>query len=231
MSVPVITADELILIRGGRQLCRGCTVTVPATELTVIVGPNGSGKTTLLEALAGLREPAGGGVRQLVDPPFGYLPQRPSFRGGFTVIETLRYYRQFTPRGRGLSPEDVLAKVGLTGRGGDPVDALSGGMTRLFALAVALIGDPAVLLLDEPMSGLDPQMRDAIVGILRAERDRGRAVVMVTHALETISPIADHVVLLGGDSTTRSGPLAQLLEETDTGGLADLYRSVTEWDL
>jgi ABC-type multidrug transport system ATPase subunit len=231
MSVPVITAEELTLIRGGRQLCTGCTVTVPATELTVIVGPNGSGKTTLLETLAGLRNPAGGDVRQLVDPPFGYLPQRPSFRGGFTVVETLRYYRQFTPIEAGLSPEDALTKVGLTERGEDPVDALSGGMTRLFALAVALIGDPAVLLLDEPMSGLDPQMRDAIVGVLQAERDRGRAVVMVTHALETVSAIADHVVVLGGGSAIRSGSFVQLLEESDTRGLADLYRSVTESDL
>ena len=230
MSVPVIAAEDLTLIRGGRQLATGCTMAVPAAELTVIVGPNGSGKTTLLETLAGLRDPAGGHVRQLVDPPFGYLPQRPSYRSGFTVEETLRYYQQFTSRGDDISLQDVLASVGLTGRGPDPVDALSGGMTRLFALAVALVGDPAVLLLDEPMSGLDPQMRDAVVGVLRAERDRGRAVVMVTHALETVSPIADHVVVLSSSSTVRAGSFPRLQAETGTQGLADLYRSVSGAD-
>jgi ABC-type multidrug transport system ATPase subunit len=230
MSAPAISAESLTLIRGGRQLCIACDLGIPTGRLSVIVGPNGSGKTTLLEALAGLRRPAHGQVEHRVDPPLGYLPQRPRFRGGFSLLETIGYYRELAAPGAPTSAADVLDRVGLGGRAHDPVEALSGGMTRLLGVAVALVGDPQVLLLDEPTGGLDPQMRDAILAIVRQERDSGRAVVMVTHALEAVDPITDEVVVMGDATSVRTGAKAALLEATGTRTLAGLYQHLMVTD-
>lgn len=230
MTVDAIAATDLTLVRGGRRLCTGCDVSVPVGECTVIVGPNGSGKTTLLESLGRLRQPTAGRIEHFVDPPLGYLPQRPGFRRGFTVAETLEYYQQLTGRRDGPPIERLLERVGLSGRADDPVGGLSGGMTRLVGLAVALVGDPAVLLLDEPTSGLDPQMRDVITGLLAAEGDRGRTVVMVTHALEAVDPIADRGVVMGDGAMVRAGSVTELLAETATESLPTAYRRLMEAD-
>jgi ABC-type multidrug transport system, ATPase component len=228
MTVTAISAVGLTLTRGGRQLCVDCDLELPVGELTVVVGPNGSGKTTLLQTLAGLRTPTAGRVVHHVDPPLGYLPQRPAFRAGFTVAETLEYYRQLAPAGGRASVPALLERVGLGGRADDPVDGLSGGMMRLFAVGVALIGDPPVLLLDEPTGGLDPQMRDAIVAIVSEEREGGRAVVLVTHGLGAIDPLVDRVVVMGEPASVTVGAKDTLCEQTGTGTLEGLYRQLTE---
>ena len=228
MTVDAISASALTLVRGGRVLCSGCDVSVPVGKCVVIVGPNGSGKTTLLEVLGGLRDPTAGRVDHLVDPPFGYLPQRPGFRRGFSVAETLRYYRRLTGSRAGPPVSRLLERVGLSDRAEDPIGGLSGGMTRLFALAVALVGDPAVLLLDEPMSGLDPRMRDSIIALLAAERDRGRTVIVVTHALEAVDPIADWGVVMGGGAKVQAGSVADLMARTASEGLPGAYRGLLE---
>jgi ABC-type multidrug transport system ATPase subunit len=224
---PVVTVADLRRGFGDVTVLDGVSLAIGPGTLVSLVGPNGSGKSTLLRIVAGVLAADEGrvdvtsrGVR-----PVGYLPQQPSFRAGFSVGDTLRFYADLLgpEAARDVDVEAVLDQVGLAEVRSRKVEALSGGMTRLLGLAQALLGDPAVLVLDEPASGLDPAISTHIFETVRALADDGRAVLLASHDLVSVERTADRVVVLDRGAFVAEGAPADLVEAADAEGLVDAF--------
>lgn len=215
-------ADAALVVDSVRRSFGDLTVlsdvsfTADNGTVSCLVGPNGSGKTTLLRVVAGLLAADQGTVTLPAagDRTVGYLAQTPAFRPQFTLAETVEFYGALA--GAEADPETVLDRVGLAAVADRRVGALSGGMTRLFGIAQATIGDPPVLVLDEPSSGLDPTMTEHVGSVVRDLADEGRTVLLATHELGTVDRIGDTVLLLdGGEIRVGAAPDA-LRRETDS---------------
>ena len=195
---------------------------VRAGEIFGLLGPNGAGKTTTLKMLLGFVKPtsghaliAGERVGTVASRrKLGYLPENPA------LYEFLRgdEYLVFAGRLCGLSgaearrrAADLLERVGLTGRADRPIRKFSKGMVQRLALAQALIGDPSIVILDEPMSGLDPIGRKDVRDLILKLRDEGRTVLFSTHILSDVEAICDRVGILVEGRLTDCGALADLV--------------------
>ena len=197
-------------------MLRGISLRVYPGECHLVVGPNGAGKSTLLRVLAGLARPTSGSVALSGQSPGGHPAAR---RGiGFLGHQSLLYddltaaeNLELAARLYGLAdgPSLVargLAAVGLTDRAGDPVRRLSRGLVQRVAIARSLLHGPALLLLDEPFTGLDPVATGQVVSVLRAELSLGRAMVLVSHDVREAWGLATHAHALVGGSFAISGP-------------------------
>ncbi|EPD56550.1 ABC transporter ATP-binding protein [Streptomyces sp. HGB0020] len=198
---------------GGFEAVRGISFTVGRGEVFALLGTNGAGKTSTVELLEGLARPAGGRVRVLGHDPYeeraavrprtGVMLQEGGFPSELTVAETTRMWAGCVS---GARPEDeALALVGLTGRSGVRVKQLSGGERRRLDLALALLGRPEVLFLDEPTTGLDAEGRRDTWELVRALRDGGTTVLLTTHYLEEAEALADRLAILHEGSVAATG--------------------------
>jgi len=221
---PYLSTDDLTKSYGDVTAVDGVTLDVPGNAVTGLVGPNGSGKTTLLELLLGVERPTLGTVSYGGPEAvrrFGYLPQRPTFRPGFTVAETTAFYAGLVDD----DPERLLESVGLGAVADRPVTGLSGGMTRLLGIAQALAGDPPVMVLDEPASGLDPAMSERIFEVVESIAAEGRAVVLSSHELPLVERTADRLAVLEAGDLRTTGSPAELRERTG-GPLHETFTSL-----
>ena len=177
---------------GGFEAVRGISFTVPRGEIFALLGTNGAGKTSTVELLEGLAAPSAGTARVLghdpyreraaVRPRIGVMLQEGGFPNDLTVAETVRMWAGCTSNARPAA--EALAATGLTGRERVRVKQLSGGERRRLDLALALLGRPEVLFLDEPTTGLDAEGRRDTWDLVRALRDGGTTVLLTTHYLE-----------------------------------------------
>ncbi len=190
-----------------------------------LLGPNGAGKTTLLRLLATALPPSHGRVSVLgLDPDvpaertgirrqLGYLPQETGFPRGFTAFAFVDYIallKEWTePAARHTEVRRVLALVGLSDLGPKRIRAMSGGQRRRVALAQALLGSPAVLILDEPTSGVDPEQRVTLRTVL-AEIARTSIVVLSTHQTEDVAALCERVIVLDRGRIRYDGPVTDL---------------------
>ncbi|MFD1047908.1 ABC transporter ATP-binding protein, partial [Kibdelosporangium lantanae] len=164
-----VVIDGLHVVRGGRAVIRDVSFAVPRGTVTGLLGPNGCGKSTLMRAIVGVQVVASGEVRVLGHPAgrrilrdrIGYATQDPAMYADLTVRENLRYFAKVLGAHRG-TVDDAVDQVGLTGSADILVGALSGGQRARANLAVALLGTPELLVLDEPTVGSDPQLRDEL---------------------------------------------------------------------
>ncbi|SFB83474.1 ABC-type multidrug transport system, ATPase component [Halobiforma haloterrestris] len=222
---PVLEATDVDHAYGSVSVLEDLSMAVDAGAVTALVGPNGSGKTTLLRVLAGLLEPTSGSVAyegREATRRIGYLPQQPAFRPGFTVLETLAFYSSLV----GADADDAMARletVGLADAADRPVEALSGGMTRLAGIAQATIGDPPVVVLDEPASGLDPGMSRHVFEITSEFAAEGTAVLLSSHDLGLVDRVADEVAILDEGRIVRRGPPAALRADLGVDSLRGVY--------
>ena len=197
----MIRASDLRLVLDGHVVLDGVTFAIEAGESVALVGPNGSGKTSILRCLLGL-VPFGGtatigghdvvrravAARSLV----GYVPQKAAF-GDATAREALA----FVARLRGVDPGHataLLADVGLAAHATERVRTFSGGMQQRLALAIALIGDPPVLLLDEPSASLDQEGQQRLHRVVARLRDEGRTLLMASHRREEVESLTDRAL-------------------------------------
>jgi ABC-type multidrug transport system ATPase subunit len=203
------------------------SLTVERGEVVAIVGPNGSGKSTLLHVLAGISRPTGGSVtvprRAGGARSVGYLPQQPAFREGFSARDTLEFYADLLDDVDEADVAATLDRVGLSEVADRAVGSLSGGMTRLLGLGQAVLGDPAVLVLDEPGSGLDPAMVERLFEVVGNLAGEGTAVVVASHELPAVESHAETVYLLDEGGFVADGSPAALLEETDSASLSEAF--------
>jgi Cu-processing system ATP-binding protein len=187
-------------------------VSVKAGEVVALLGPNGSGKTTSIKAAAGLIHPSSGRVligddrRPAIDPlsrrQCAFLPQRVAFPDGLTGRQVIAFYARL----RGVASRraaDVLDVTGLAAAASRPVSTYSGGMTQRLALAVAMLPDAAVLLLDEPTAALDPQGLDVFYRLIDDGRAKGQTVLFSSHQMNDVRRIADRSIVL--DNTAANG--------------------------
>lgn len=216
---------------GDVEVLRDLSATIDAGDVACLVGPNGSGKTTLLRIVAGLLEPTAGDVDIVDEVPadrrrVGYLPQQPAFRPTFTVSETLSFYATLVPGETDVQAR--LEQVGLGPVADRRVAALSGGMIRLLGIAQTVVGEPPLLVLDEPASGLDPTMSRQVTGAIDEIAAAGDTVLLATHDLGAVERIADEVLVLDRGDIVAAGPPTDLLAETETDALADAFAALTE---
>jgi ABC-2 type transport system ATP-binding protein len=190
---------------GSLRALDGITFEVRDGEFFGFLGPNGAGKTTALEIIEGIRRPTSGEVRVLgVDPRreadrvkrvIGVQLQAASYFSLLTIEEILELFGSFYPKRR--SPAELLDLVGLTDKRKAYVRQLSGGQQRRFSVAAALVNDPQVMFLDEPTTGLDPQMRHGVWELLRRlNREEGKTIVLTTHYMEEAELLADRVAII-----------------------------------
>ncbi|MEU5275853.1 ABC transporter ATP-binding protein [Streptomyces asoensis] len=189
---------------GGFEAVRGISFHVDRGEIFALLGTNGAGKTSTVELLEGLAPPDGGRItvlghdpyteRAAVRPRTGVMLQEGGFPSELTVAETARMWAGCVS---GARPVDAtLVLVGLAGRAGVRVKQLSGGERRRLDLALAVLGDPEVLFLDEPTTGLDAEGRRDTWDLVRALRDSGTTVLLTTHYLEEAEHLADRLAIL-----------------------------------
>jgi len=232
-------ADSISKRYGERDALRSVSFTIEHREKIAVIGPNGAGKTTLLQILAGALKPTSGAVEH--DGHVGWVPQHPALYSKLSVAENLRLFarlerakpgqrrhgwRRSTSDGRPDAgrgdPIDVERTVGrmleqtaLGDRADDEVGLLSGGNRQRVNIAIGLIGDPGVLLLDEPSASLDPRQRERLWAFLA---DLGTTVVFSTHDVGEAERYADRVLVLADGELLFTGTPAEL--ETETGGHA-----------
>jgi ABC-2 type transport system ATP-binding protein len=215
----VITLAGLTKQYGDTYALRGVDLEIAPGTLVALLGPNGAGKTTLVEILFGLRKPTSGEVRVLgLDPSceavrlkqrLGVQLQATGLPVDLTPVEVLRLYRTFYARTRPL--DDVLRQARLEDAAHTRIRNLSGGQRQRLALALALLNDPELLILDEPTAGLDPEARRAIHDVLRVLRAEGKSVLVTSHDLDEVEKLADRVLVLRAGRIAADGsPLALL---------------------
>jgi len=223
----------------------GLDLEVLSGECFGLLGPNGAGKTTTIEILEGLTEPDAGEVEILgstwtrngkeLRERLGISLQETQLTEKLTVEETVRLFRSFYKNGR--DPEDVLTRLSLEEKRDARVGKLSGGQKQRLAVACALVGDPEVLFLDEPTTGLDPQSRAGVWGVLRELVDEGTTLVLTTQYLEEADHLADEIVVVDKGKVIAAGTPTQLKDQAgrasvvvtltnaaDLGTAADLMR-------
>ncbi|GGZ24743.1 ABC transporter ATP-binding protein [Streptomyces poonensis] len=203
---------------GGFEAVRGITFSVGKGELFALLGTNGAGKTSTVELLEGLAAPAGGRVRILghdpyreraaVRPRIGVMLQEGGFPAELTVAETIRMWAGCTSGARPV--QEALELVGLGRRTGVRVKQLSGGEKRRLDLALALLGRPEVLFLDEPTTGLDAEGRQDTWRLVRELRDQGTTVLLTTHYLEEAEDLADRLAILHEGRIAATGTPAEV---------------------
>lgn len=222
-DTPALRAVGIEQSFGDVTVLSGVDLSVDRAEIAALVGPNGSGKSTLLRILAALDPPTGGTVEIPggSDRPrrIGFLPQQPAFRAGFSARDTLEFYASFVDGVDAAAVAATLDRVGLEGVADRAVGSLSGGMTRLLGLGQAILGDPAVLVLDEPGSGLDPAMVERLFDTLGELAAGGTGIVVASHQLPAVDTYADTVSVLDGGRFVADGSPAALRERTDTQSL------------
>jgi len=201
-------------IRAGyrdRVVLRGVDLAVRDGELVALVGPNGAGKSTLLALLAGALEPSAGTIERVDDVRVGWVPQRAAFYDRLTARENLELFGQLEGE-----PEHAKVAQQLLIRFDVPADrpthTLSVGNRQRLNVALALLGSPRVLLLDEPTAALDPGQRRRLWETVTALRDEGGSVVFATQNLEEIELYADRVAVLQRGRLTFVGPTAEYRE-------------------
>ena len=215
---PLVVVDGLVKRYGSRTVLDGVSLSVAAGELVALLGPNGAGKTTTVEIIEGYRRPDDGRARVLgTDPATG----GPALRARVGLMlqgggidpraqprETLQQYGRFHAQPR--NADELLDLVGLGAVARTRYRRLSGGERQRLGLALALVGRPEVVVLDEPTAGMDPEARAATRAIVTNLRDSGVAILMTSHDLTDVERLADRICILDGGRIVASGTPTEL---------------------
>jgi len=215
---PMVVVDGLVKRYGPRMVLDGVSLTVSAGEILALLGPNGAGKTTTVEIIEGYRRPDGGQARVLgADPATGGAALKARvglmLQGGgidprAQPRETLRQYGRFHDDPR--DADELLDLVGLRAVARTRYRRLSGGERQRLGLALALVGRPEVVILDEPTAGMDPEARAATRAIVAGLRETGAAILLTSHDLIDVERLADRICVLDGGRVIASGTPAEL---------------------
>jgi ABC-2 type transport system ATP-binding protein len=223
MAESVISVAGLRKSYGELEAVRGIDLEVAAGEIFAFLGPNGAGKTTTVEILEGYRNRSAGDVTVLgADPArvdrrwrerIGIVLQDSEMHPELTVRESLELFAGYYRRPRGV--DATISLVGLTNKADDRVARLSGGQQRRLDVALALIGDPELLFLDEPTTGFDPSARRRAWEVVASLRDLGKTVFLTTHYMEEAQTLADRVAIIAGGQIVAQGSPGELAGRGD----------------
>jgi ABC-2 type transport system ATP-binding protein len=229
-----VEVQDLRVRRGGRLILPGVSLTIPAGRVTGLLGPSGSGKTTLLRAIVGVQIVESGEVTVLGAPAgtpglrrrVAYVTQAPSVYSDLTVEENLRYFARIlaAPRQR---IDEVIALVGLRGQTRQVVGTLSGGEFSRASLAVALLGKPELLVLDEPTVDVDPILRREIWRTFYELAAAGASLLVSSHVMDEAGRCQDLIMMRSGQIIATGTP-AELLQRTHTNELEEAFVALAE---
>ncbi|MBO2460424.1 ABC transporter ATP-binding protein [Actinomadura violacea] len=228
-SSPAVRVRDLRVVRGGREVLHGLSFDVPRGRVVGLLGPSGCGKTTVMRALVGVQIVRSGQVTVLGEEAgspglrdrVGYATQAPAVYGDLTVAENLRYFASVLRAPRG-DVDRVIEEVGLTGNRDQPVGTLSGGQHSRANLAVALLGSPELLVLDEPTVGLDPVLRRELWTLFRELAGRGVTLVVSSHVMDEAGR-TDRLLLMREGRILADGAPAELRERTGAADLEEAF--------
>ena len=225
--MPVIEAQHLRKTYGTTTAVDDVSLTLEQGQILAVLGPNGAGKTTTVEMIAGLRQADAGTVRVLGQDPqtrpesireqVGMQLQAARLPARITVAEAVDLYGSFY-----ADPADtteLLSRLGLTEKAGTAFKDLSGGQQQRLSIALALVGQPQIAILDELTTGLDPHARREVWGLIESVRDSGVSILLVTHFMDEAERLADEVVIIDEGRVVARGTPAEL-----TAALADGYQ-------
>jgi ABC-2 type transport system ATP-binding protein len=229
-----VSVRDLDVYRGGKRVLPAISIEVRRGVVTGLLGPSGSGKTTLMRAIVGVQIVRGGQVTVLGRPAgtpalrrsVAYVTQAPSVYGDLTVRENLHYFARVL----GATTEridETIERVGLPGQAKQNVRTLSGGERSRASLAVALLADPDLLVLDEPTVGLDPVLRTELWRQFHELADEGRTVLVSTHVMDEAER-CDELILMREGRIVATGPPRALLEQTETETLEQAFLALAE---
>lgn len=244
MAGPTVEIQELSKSYDGTKALQGLSLEAHEGEILGLIGPNGAGKTTTLKILVGLLKPDAGNIRVLghdilADPitykaDVGYMPEAPTLPEYLTPLEFLGYVgrirdlprSQLTPRA-----QELLAAFDLTAKAGKTIATLSKGMKAKVAFAAAILHRPRLLILDEPLIGIDPAGQHLLKGDLQAMALAGGTVLVSTHQLDTAERLCSRVAIIQQGRNLATGDLAALRAQARTGeggSLEDIFLKLTE---
>ena len=235
MSHPALMIDSMsksyrtTFLRLARPVIQDLSLVVPPGEIFGFLGPNGAGKTTTIKCILGLLTPEKGQISLFGHPSggraanacLGYLPENPYFYDYLTAPELVALSARLHGQRRG--PElkhrisELLEQVGLQGHGNRKLKTFSKGMVQRVGFAQALVNDPALLILDEPFSGLDPIGRKEMRDLILAQKAAGKTIFFSSHILQDMELIADRVGILKKGRLSRVGPLGEMLQNSIQG--------------
>jgi ABC-2 type transport system ATP-binding protein len=217
-----VRCNQLVKTYPGKppvEAVRGIDLDVHVGECFGVLGPNGAGKTTTIEILEGILTPTSGEVEILgrrwereadaIRHQIGISLQETEFSDKLSVLETLTLFRSFYRHG--LDPQHAVAQVSLEEKANTWIKKLSGGQKQRLAVASALVGDPQLLFLDEPTTGLDPQSRRQLWEIIRKFRGQGRTIMLTTHYMEEAERLCDRVAIVDHGKVIALGTPRELI--------------------
>jgi Cu-processing system ATP-binding protein len=218
-DLPVIELGGVAKRYGAIEAVRDVSFALPQGSRVALVGHNGAGKTTLMKLMLGLTRPSAGSLRVLGEDPaagaaetrrhLGWLPESVTFNPALTGRELLRFFARLKGE-PAASADALLQRVGLGPAARRRVGTYSKGMRQRLGLAQALLGNPRALLLDEPTTGLDPEVRQGLYGILADLAGSGTTVLLSSHALQELEGRVERVVILGQGRVVADGTMEEL---------------------
>ncbi len=225
--------EGLTVVRGGRTVLDGLDLTV-GNGVTGLLGPSGCGKTTLLRCVAGVQRVAGGRVTVFGEPAgsaalrhrLGYVTQAASVYDDLTVAENLRFFAQVLGVGRS-EVDQAIEAVDLASHRDQVVGQLSGGQRSRASLAVALLGSPSLLVLDEPTVGLDPVLRRDLWALFHRIADAGAAVFVSSHVMDEADR-CDRLLLMREGRIIADGSPAEIRQRTGSADIESAFLRVVE---
>lgn len=229
----MLSVSHLVKHYGKIQALKGVSFEVPEGSVFGILGPNGSGKTTLLSIVLGVLSADAGNYEwfgQTASPALrkqiGSLLETPNFYHYLSAVNNLKITQSISGRGDLSAIEKVLQKVNLFERRHSKFSSYSLGMKQRLAIAAALLGDPKILVLDEPTNGLDPVGIAEIRSLILALRDKGHTIIMASHLLDEVEKVCSHVAILKTGTLVACGAVQDVLAQEDMVELAasDLQR-------
>ena len=218
-DLPVIELEGVAKRYGAIEAVRDVSFALPQGSRVALVGHNGAGKTTLMKLMLGLTRPSAGSLRVLGEDPtagaaetrrhLGWLPESVTFNPALTGRELLRFFARLKGE-PAASADALLQRVGLGPAARRRVGTYSKGMRQRLGLAQALLGNPRALILDEPTTGLDPEVRQGLYGILADLAGSGTTVLLSSHALQELEGRVERVVILGQGRVVADGTMEEL---------------------
>lgn len=229
-----IEGSSLVVVRGGREVLHGLDFSVPAGQVTGLLGPSGCGKSTLMRAIVGVQAGATGTLTVFGEPAgsaalrsrIGYVTQAPSVYDDLSVTENLAFFARVLGVGR----EEVARCVGavdLQSHADKVVANLSGGQQSRASLAVALLGSPDLLVLDEPTVGLDPVLREELWGMFHRLAEAGAAVLVSSHVMDEAER-CDRLLLMRDGVFLADGTPAEIKQKAGADDIEQAFLSIVK---
>lgn len=221
---------------GDKTVIKDLSFDVFQGEVFGFLGSNGSGKTTTLRALLGLYEPAAGDLLINSKPyavenqlSLGYLPEERGLYKKEKVLDVMIYFGQLKGLNRNEAKEfslKFLERVGLSDKANMRLDKLSGGQQQKIQLGVTIMGDPELLIMDEPTKGFDPVNRRLLMNIIEEQRKAGTTIIYVTHQMEEVEQLCDRLILLKDGQAAAYGTLAEVKKQFGGASMDDIFVKV-----